>query len=546
MGGVMNKEGKTHRVLEGENFSSIAKKYGISLQDLQLLNQTAGKTKYLNAYPQRAPAWGVESGDLIYLPDTKKDNDSKPTKVDDKNIGSKQGCPKCNFYTVSVQCEGTGRNFIYKLPDKSKNPGPFQIICGGDDHPEKYHDTLRFSYSADKCKNGLSPSVCPVLKTTNNHILVNGSSLKMTVQKVKSITFDSFFNNYLVPSSKGSVISISTDSCINDFPKIEIEAFPYTKWKGSVSVGYFHDTYKNTYKKIRQQGYWGLEGEIDVQCGEYKQKIGAKIAGEVDSDNVITKKIFTEVQGVLNKITPLLSEVRNSYGSIQIEWPKLKLSGDICNVEHKNSRLVGTKGNVSISMDPLIGANFEVDILNILINTAGTLFGPPGVAISKSLIKLKELGKNSIKDGRDGVNIQILFKAIGTINGEVKWSLDENGNCKCSGSVEGKLELIFSAKAEFELDCFIFNAGAGASADAKCAFSQKITPKFDKNKAPYIGCDIEGTFNGLTVHTFVYIRASLYKNEGGKPDQKGEWTDLDGVENKYVLIEECKIFSLGF
>lgn len=283
-----------------------------------------------------------------------------------------------------------------------------------------------------------------------------------------------------------------------------IESFSPVKWEGNITLGYFHETYKNTYKRIKNQGYWSLEGGISVEHGANKISIGSPAGVQKASrNNQLTQSVFKNVQKFLNKVTPFLSDIKSDYGTITIQWPLLSLKGSVSNTEIANSPEVGIEGSIGIVFKPLIGATFQVDVLNVLIAAAGVATAAAGgPLLAKFLIKLKKQAAKGNKYGK--VDIAIMFTIEGQISGELNWDFKPSNQHIVKGGIEGTMPITIEGKAEAEIEVFWVSIAAGAKAGAKTGFGATLKPGWDSKEGAFLGGSVK--FDGITLYYVLYAR----------------------------------------
>lgn len=560
----MKSSTKIYKISEpGESFWSISVTHNIDYHELLELNKRMGKSDKLPVYPDRTPAYGVQIGDNILLPfdendvsdeqaldQTKKTslpkrNDEK-LKNDKASVGSITNCVTCNFYELSVKCGNSKRKYTHTVDTEAGPNQVFQVIAGGEDHaPNEDFDTLKIGLNVDDCQNGHPTSICGHAKLSDGSVILDGKTAKVYAAppSFKNDDFTTFMEKYLIPNSHPKRYQLKGQSCDSGGrPVIDIECFSPTKWEGELNLGYFHEEYKNTYKRIKKQGYWGLEGGLIIELGDKKFSIGSPTGlSKVDRNSKLTEQVFSGVQKFLNKTTPFLSEIKSDYASIKVLWPKLKLKGSLSNVEVANSPNVDLKGGFGVYMDPLIGATFTVDILNIIIAAAGSAAGSP--AFAKLLIKIKKEAAKGIGEGDISAkaNIELLFTISGIINGELSWDFDPPEKNTIKGGLEGKVPIQIEGKAEVEFTAFWVSAGAGAKVGAKTGFGAALKPGWSSKDGAFVGGNL--SFDGITLYYAVYTNLNGGARKSALPTSRPETPRGGGKhENiqKFVWVKPAK------
>jgi len=119
-----------------------------------------------------------------------------------------------------------------------------------DEHRIVYkHQTVKFD--ADSCKQGKPETVCSVVQIDDGIVISSGQAFEAHAPKslLSNDDFTTFIKEFLIPNSHSKRYELTAKSCnSNDHPNISIENFSSVKWEGSITLGYFHEAYKNSDK----------------------------------------------------------------------------------------------------------------------------------------------------------------------------------------------------------------------------------------------------------------------------------------------------------
>ena len=368
---------------------------------------------------------------------------------------------------------------------------------------------------------------------------------------------------------------------------ISIEAHPAVKWKGKVSFGYqfkkvdvkdgevvdadiegevagFDDDIppekrKNVLLQLKRTATWELDGEVSGQYGSHKfsSKLSdfkatdklRKGAGAKANSDPLSRKLFATTQGTLNSFTRVLSSFAASESTkLDIKWPKIVIEGEVERKEAVDDYYVYYEGKFFVGADPLIGADFSIDILDwLIIVSCTTLFPGVGAVLGKLLVRAKARAKQGLPPKRMVVgqeeqklpvglaaDIGIVFTIGGSVGGGIGWVFDNQGvqpDPKRAG-IKAELHAQLEAYIKVEAKVFIIKSAAGASIALKSADGKspsQITGLVHGNQKPskrgkpraesYYDAVGRLEFNGLAIHYSLYAEISGQGLEvEGKPE----------------------------
>ncbi len=368
-----------------------------------------------------------------------------------------------------------------------------------------------------------------------------------------------FLKEFLFPLKAEPVTyRVMGQTCDGQQADASVAAYPAIGWKGKVSVEYSFEAEDDSesnkdrgFAHLKPQGQWKMEGELVAKVNEREYKLGGsrEKEGGAKDENRVAKGLFEGMQGFLNKLTPMLGDLKSDYGTIQIEWPKLSLGGEIETKEISGKPDIGIEGKVKLGFDPLLGANFETDILNWIIKIAGDYAGGFGSWLVTAKKKAAEYS-----EGRPvKAALQLLFTAGGSIGGSFEFERKAGGGWSISGSeVSGKVTFSLEGKALVEGRVFNVRGAAGASIIAGGAegygpgeVTATIRPLV-KGSDPEVMMDL--ATNGLAIYYAYYweVGAQSFepgteeetatRSRGDDPMAKSKGSFSNKFENKFVEI----------
>lgn len=535
---------KIHIVKQNENLYEVAKQHKVSFNELKAKNPQL---------KDRKPPYGINKGDKVNIPQK---------ELVKKEVGATtQTCQLCTVEELKLQCGHSDRKieitvYIAKL---GRQTPVVQVIAGS-----KKADLLTIKLLG-KCKQGKpakSPQSedaskdnrpnqngsCPTVLVTGRDVLVQQPSpVKVNIYAFRSAPcnedFIDFFKRVLVPNAYPEVYAVSARTCslIPD-AQVLIHAVPQSSWSGKVSLGYSYGTHKNSnfnqnqgYKKLKVNGEWKLSGELKVQYDNRTWTLGGEGTrkGGHQKDHSLTRQLFSGAQGFLNKVTPLLEEVKSDYATIAIDWPKLELSGELKNKESTKEFTVINEGTIKFAFSPLIGATFKVDILNLLLRVAGDAAGGFGAL----LVKIKQRAAKGV--GTKGVAtakavLSVEFTVGAKISGSLEWTVKE-GIWSTKGGVDATMPFELKGKVEVEATVWIVKAGAGANLGAKTEVGAKLFAQ-TTDKGPAVNGQL--FWSGLTIYYAYYYDIGSSEISSKKPTakNKGKGSWKDEYSEKFVVI----------
>lgn len=272
-----------------------------------------------------------------------------------------------------------------------------------------------------------------------------------------------------------------------------LQVYPDLQWEANIgfNFGEKETTNKLTARTISKEvtKYRGWEAGLSVTSGGTKYAITAEALKETET---MTKKVYKtfamakEMAGLLKRVTEV---------DVSLQFPNFTLKGSWGYEQHPKQLTVLMGYSVTLAMDPLIGIEFRVDVLNQLIKSLNTV--APGAA--EILLRVKKAAEK-----KEIVKTKCELFASGQITGELQFK--HQVNTEASGSVEGRIKIGIEANLEFSTDSFWIETKAGLKGGAESGISGKLTAAGD-DTGPYWQGSI--TWDGIIFKGAVYVSADL-------------------------------------
>lgn len=539
---------RTYTVEKDDNLYDIAKKNNVSFNELKAKNPQL---------KDREPPYGINPGDKITLPEAELSKKEVKATV--------QMCKICLVEELKIKCGHSERKIeltvdLLKHSVLGHGAHLVQVIAGSTKADQltislkgKCHQgnpaTSPESQKASENERPNDKGYCPTVLITGKDLHVDQPSpVKVDVYSLRTEPcnedFIDFIKKIMIPNSYPEVYSVSARTCsFNPSSQVTIHAFPQTSWSGKVAVGYSYNTYKDSgfvqnqgYKKLKVQGEWGISGEIEVKYDNRTWTLGGekKKEGGHQKDSSLSRQLFKGAQGFLDRVTPMLGDLKSEDASIKIDWPKLELGGELKNKESTKNFTVGLEGSVKVGFSPLIGATFKIDILNWLIKKVGDR-----AALGSVLLKIKKQAEKGW--GKEGVAtfkavIAIEFSIGAKIEGSLEWKVvGEDSQWTPAGELKGTIPIEIKGTLEVEGSFWILKAGGGAKIGAKTEVGASLAAeKTDEGPA------VKGQlfFSGLTIYYAAYYELGASSTSSSKAKSKGSLKDE--FSDKYVVAEPAK------
>jgi LysM repeat protein len=523
-------------VKPGDNIWTIAREHGVSFAELKQANKQL---------EDRRPPYGVNPGDKILIP-----SKLPPISKSARPAAAVQPCLQCRVDSGELRCGHGARNYKLKWAPATSKGLVLQVIAS-----QKAEEVCTI-VAQGTCDNGRKD--CPAIRVRGNGRTQEGKqrlAASITLPQADFVeSYAYFFDHVFLPNARPTRYDVLAVRCDGAETRVAvIEAFPKVEWSGELSVGFSHETHEDSnfnrnqgYSKLKVNGQWKIEGSIKISCDERSWTLGlpsVKTTTGHYKDNKIDAALFRGIQGFLDKVTPVFTSLidtfgkSSAYGKIDIGWPKLKVSGKICNEEKEKDARVRCAGEVTFALDPLLSLGVKIDILNWII-----IYFSAG--IGKFLVDLKTRAAEGVGTSWAGVKaeISIMLEVRGEIKGSLTWQANDEG-WKTSGEVGIEIPVSIEGKAAAEFRVFVFKAGAGVKAGAKTSIGAKLKAE-PGERGPALGGQLY--FGGIKVYYTYYYEVggatmhTTVPKPKPKPGTKLDPSDLslkDEYERSEMLVE---------
>ncbi len=465
------------------------------------------------------------------------------------------------FHVVSGTAEGTQDVLSVNFGGTCKH-GKSQSADDSDKHNEKSRLTGADQYCPRVIIKGTDRETN--IERPNGTKFVAGSDDYFSKSNATPIGF--LFNRLVFGSDAYDThqYDLSFTSCQGDLPyKATVIAHPKCEWKVEFSCGYKCDYEKNqlkgflwgnktvdTYDELKSQGKWSsaikAEYSYDYTTNEINQELNLEqllkeIAGEWSMLKSMTEKLAS-LNGFLESAIRYSKDAEKDYdkrkseleslskatkgqfkveeyktGSVTVDWPNVKISGGYKRAENASVPYnIYGEGSLSLEFAPLIGLTGKLDVLQLLMHTAGAL-GPFLRKVSNmSIGYMDDDGKLDKSRAYIETNLELSIGLTSNISGALAFSSNpEKGwhmNTNDTG-ITGLIGIIFEGKAKVEGKVWEVKIGAGAefkttdeSGTKPPGIEATCRPQIVEEKFACVGTLL---FNGLTITWALYANAGV-------------------------------------
>jgi len=394
----------------------IANVQGASSQQirLDLSHALANGDVVIAQQPQNKPVAEDIIEEVIAATSQNSGNEAPPpaaTDEDDKEEDEED--PVCDFTNLRLHCQhkaSGARKFeldvINKEPNHNGSQYGLQVIA-----PPKTPDYISVLFNGT-CRQGSDS--CSGIKVsgpnTSKTVTGNRYSFSASAKKLKGNNDNSFINflsTNLVPSLTGGLqyetYTVESQSCTpGNSHKAIIQAFPSFKWAGEISIGYKSDKEKASDAKAE----WLTKGKIGGNIGERTLSYDTETKKEANNYFPGLQGTLGDMLGQIDKFSSAKGAL-NSLGKLSVE-SAVSLGGGLELKESNKNYAVGLGGDISINLNPLLGATVSVDIFDYLAMQAG---GP-------ILLEYKKMAE---KGESHAVVIKAVISVKGNVTANLKW-----------------------------------------------------------------------------------------------------------------------------
>ncbi len=511
-----------------------------SIHQLQLLEQDAQK---------------LEAKVEAYIQEEKlEQKDEKAEQIDDQSPeATVQECdnkPVCKFELIEIS-DKAGRSLAFNTrpketdsategegakkgqqnknsKPKEKKPKTLYVICG---EKEGYDEEISIE-TWGECKSG---SECPQIEFSGEGInkkeVKTLSKLELKSKKViPDKSWADFLRKILVPDMKQlarpAIYNVKIHECDtpDKVPDLKVISFPPAGWEGKAHVKYLEksDSEKD---KIREENKG--KGFLDLKpMGEWN--IGGEMACYVDKEEWKAsppQKFLDQVQGCMNKIAPLFSEIENDYVKVAVGWPNIEFGGHVDLAERQGNHDLSYDADITFKAQPFFKVDVDVDIKAIILRVLGQykLFSD----FLNEIIQKAEDGVK-LKYIEASAKIEVNLKTTTQIDGDLNWTRKATEgkwsvNAEKS-SIGGQMGLEVYGGVHVEGKAFFVQAAAGA------AIAIKSKDGKEKSTLKLFWAALEGvenpqlerqmSFNGLAVHYAAFAELGTDDTKAGKAVQE--------------------------
>lgn len=323
-----------------------------------------------------------------------------------------------------------------------------------------------------------------------------------------------FFLHALLPANHHLKYDISSWGCQGEpgGTLARVRVYNHQSWKASFSLGYRPGREKSALE--RTPGSWSWRGGLEARLGDYRWK--KSFGGDLNRSEDGAQKLLPGLKAIFDQKLSLLMDLEKANCSLSIRWPEVSFRGSMSRREEKTGPGLEDEWDIRLSLTPLLGAEFRVDILDFLINSAH----PYGLILKRIRDRLDK-GIGSEKAGVRAA-IKLMLSAGGQVGGEVSWRKSPGSDGQCSGRIEAGLRFGGEALVEAKGAIFIVNMAGQVSLKARSAESAaRLTEISGYLHAGHNNGEPEVTgglyFNGLSVYYTLFVNIGVEELRDSRP-----------------------------
>lgn len=542
-------------------------------------------TKLHNKMPEEIAKTEQEIEKVKAKIDELKRKEKTKKKTATKKTGkTTEKCPKkCRIENIKIKCS---HKRSIEVPVYEPGMGiPYLNVLSGSQ--KKTYDIVDIDFGG-KCDHGKSTkaddseqhelfervsgykSYCPRVEVFNEDTQTS-ITRPSTVKFVPALKESSIFSSGTLRLLTDLIFcrdeakqdyDLQFESCTGSLPyKARVTAHPQWEWKFAMSFGYKEATKVKASRYSEEKGIWNTvanwvsgkpEDYNDVETsGEWLAEIKGGYTYDIhtpfkishtyklkelteelseswsflEATNEFFKPLagFFELTNVTNKKA---KDDGHEIATVEIQYPKLEVSGGAKNIEIENSPEIGVQGNLSIGFAPLFGIKGEIDIIQVCLASLG---GPLGVFLRKasnmSIGTKDEEGKLDTKKNYIKTNLELKVGAESNVSGNLEFeSKGESlwqGTDSAAANIKGIVALILKGSAKIDGHVWVVKFECGAEfrtasedGNGNSGIEVSIKPAFINQQFTAVG---NFTFTGLSVIYALFKKAEA----AGLEEDKG-------------------------
>lgn len=475
----------------------------------------------------------------------------------------------CALELIEIK-DKAGRSLAYSLmqeveseEDKENSekisppPKTLYVIVG---EREGYDETIDIE-AIGECKSG---NACPVVTLKGGPVdereVKNLSKIELKSEKViPDQSWADFLRKIIVPDmdqlARPQVYKVRGHQCDaqDKVSDLKVIALPPVGWNGSAKIKYKEKS-DSEKEKIRKSNEG--KGFLDAEpLGEWE--IGGEMACYLDKKEWKAKppeKFLSAIQECMNKMAPLLTEVKGEYAELSIGWPDIELSGKLDLVERPGHHDLSYDAEIHLDAKKILSFDLKVDIKAIILRILSQheMFSD----FLTEILEKAEKGAGNKYVGGSG-KIEVMFESKAEVNGDLLWTRKPTegkwGVDAAKSTIGGNVGFKVYGNVEIKGHVFCVKAAAGASITMLSADGKEMS-KFTMFWAALEGVDNptlerQMEFNGLGVYYSSYAEGSTDETVTGKVVH----ASVRGVSNRRSGLigdgkkkkESNKLFEIG-
>ncbi|MEM7155190.1 MAG: hypothetical protein AAF799_20245 [Myxococcota bacterium] len=246
-------------------------------------------------------------------------------------------------------------------------------------------------------------------------------------------------------------------------------------------------------EQIRSDWGWVLTGKAQVSYDHYTHRFEARLLENLQN-SLGFLSVLDSAFSFLNTALSFAPFVKG-----RVRKPSLSLDFTASPYEQGGVGLVGYQGTLGLHAQPLFGAQFELNLLNML------LLAFPATAPSVAILRALKYGVGVKGIARVKADIGVYLIVGGEIGLDLSWTYQQPDGWSASGMIDASVDFKIEGRIEAELHVLVVSAGAGVKVGAKTAVGMCL------KAASGGGPTVQGQtrWEGVVLYSTYYYKAGL-------------------------------------
>ena len=246
-------------------------------------------------------------------------------------------------------------------------------------------------------------------------------------------------------------------------------------------------------EQIRSDWGWVLTGKAQVSYDHYTHRFEARLLENLQN-SLGFLSVLDSAFSFLNTALSFAPMVKG-----RVRKPSLSLDFTAGPYEQGGVGLVGYQGTLGLHAQPLFGAQFELNLLNML------LLAFPATAPAVAILRALKYGVGVKGIARVKADIGVYLIVGGEIGLDLSWTYQQPDGWAARGMIDASVDFKIEGRIEAEVHVLVVSAGAGVKVGAKSAVGMCL------KAASGGGPTVQGQtrWEGLVLYSTYYYKAGL-------------------------------------